>query len=196
MAESTNDRRPKSWVLALTILGIGCVLVAALAFALLKLSEHNHQQQEAERLQKAFEGVKQGESEPLVMQSKLLTLLANDADCRQIVRGLDFAMTAIDPIDAQAIARLQNVSSMGFYCTTGTREVLLASLSLPITDLYFEMPDLEMEDYLLLKDLPNLKKVRFEHIMEDEWIERLKTELPNVVIDAPFPRSQEPEVTQ
>lgn len=171
------------------------MLVAALAFAILKLSEHNHQRQEAERLQKDFENVKQGESEPLVMQSKLLTLLANDLDCRQIVRGLDFAMTAIDPIDAKAVARLQNVSSMGFYCTTGTREVLLASSSLPITDLHFEMPDLEMEDYLLLKGLPQLKKVRFEHIMEDEWIERLKTELPNVVIDAPFPRSQEPEVT-
>jgi hypothetical protein len=74
--------------------------------------------------------------------------------------------------------------------------VLLASSSLPITDLYFEMPDLEMEDYLLLKDLPQLKKVRFEHIMEDEWIERLKNELPDVIIEAPFPRSKEPKMTQ
>jgi hypothetical protein len=107
MPEPTDDRKPKSWVLALAVLGIGCVLVAGLVFGALKLSQLHHQRQEAERLQKAFESVKQGESEPLVMQSKLLTLLANDLDCRQIVRGLDFAMTAIDPIDAKAVARLQ-----------------------------------------------------------------------------------------
>jgi hypothetical protein len=192
MPEPTNDRKPKSWVLALAVLGIGCVLVAGLVFGALKQSQLNHQRQDAERLQREFVRVKQGDSQPLVMESKLLPMLAADAECRQIIRGIDFSMVAIDPMDAKAVSRLQNVTSMTFYCTEGTREVLLASASLPITDLYFEMPDLSSEDYLLLKDFPQLKKVRFEHIMEDEWIERLKTELPNVIVEAPFPRSENP----
>jgi hypothetical protein len=55
------------------------------------------------------------------------------------------------------------------------------------------MPDLLDKDYLILKDFPHLKKVHFEHVMEDEWLDRLKSELPNVDVDAPFPRSKEPQ---
>lgn len=65
--------------------------------------------------------------------------------------------------------------------------------SLPISEVFFEMPDLLDEDYLILKDFPHLKKVHFEHVMEDEWIDRLKSELPNVEVSAPFPLSKEPQ---
>ncbi|QDU86796.1 hypothetical protein Pla175_01480 [Pirellulimonas nuda] len=81
---------------------------------------------------------------------------------------------------------------MTFYCTNGTKELLLAARSLPIDDLQFEMPDLLPEDFLILKEFPQLKKVRIEHMMEDEWIARLESELPNVVVEAPYPRSKEP----
>ena len=126
------------------------------------------------------------------MDSKLLPMLATDSDCQKNVTRLDFASTEIDSDDALYIAELPNVTSMTFYCTQGTKHALRAASKLPITDLFFEMPDLPVESYIMLKDFPHLKKVRFEQVMEDEWIERLKSELPGVNIDTPFPRSQEP----
>ena len=113
-------------------------------------------------------------------------MLANDSECKQIVTSLDFTSTEIDVSDATAVGRLTNVTSMMFYCTTGTEHVLKAATDLPITDLYFEMPDLEAESYLMLKDFSNLKKVHFEHVMDSAWFERLKSELPGVDINSPF----------
>jgi hypothetical protein len=165
------------------------------AFGIAQLRQQarrNLERQQAESRQRCFDRVKQGGSLALVMDSKLLPMLANDSECKQIVTGLYFALTNIDAPDAKYVAQLQNVTSMTFYCTTGTKDLLLAARSLPITDIHFEMPDLTAESYLMLKDFPHLKKVGFEHVMDDEWIDRLKSELPEVIVDAPFPRSKEP----
>ena len=101
-------------------------------------------------------------------------------------------MTTIDPADAQSVSQLNNVTSMTFYCTTGTRDLLLAARSLPITDLYFEGDDLPVDAYLMLKDFPHLREVRIERVLDGQWIERMRTEMPDVAVNAPFPRSQEP----
>ena len=136
--------------------------------------------------QKSIDAVKMGNPTAWVMDSKVLPMLANDSECKQIVTSLDFTSTEIDASDATAVGRLTNVTSMMFYCTTGTEHVLKAATDLPITDLYFEVPDLEAESYLMLKDFSNLKKVHFEHVMDSAWIERLKSELPGVDINSPF----------
>lgn len=81
---------------------------------------------------------------------------------------------------------------MTFYCTHGTKDVLVAARTLPITSIYFEMPDLSAESYLILRDYAQLKKIRLEQVVDDEWIERLRSELPNVIVEAPYLRSKEP----
>lgn len=58
------------------------------------------------------------------------------------------------------------------------------------------MPDLLEDDYLILQKFPQLTKVRFEHVMDDEWIKRLESKLPNVAIDAPVSRPKEPTMAQ
>lgn len=178
----------------------GCLVIVAIivgvfALGIIELRRQARlafEQSKAQWRQKAFDSVKRGDSSALVMDSKLLPMLAMDAQCQKNVTRLDFASTEIDAADSSFVAQLPNVTSMSFYCTRGTQPLLIAARTLPITDLYFEMPDLPVESYLLLKEFPHLKKVRFEHVMDDEWIDRLESELPNVVIDAPYPRSQEP----
>lgn len=156
-----------------------------------KQAQLQSQRQRAEWRQKAFELVKSGDEKAWVMDSKLLPMLASDPDCRQIVKRLEFTSTDIDATDSQAISELTNVSSMMFYCTRGTKDLLLAARTLPIDYIYFEMPDLRSEEYLILKEFPSLKHVRFEHVMDDEWIKRLESELTGVAIDAPFPQSKQ-----
>jgi hypothetical protein len=176
-----------------------CLVVVGVVFGIAQLRQQarrNLARQQAEWRQRSLDRVKQGDSSALVMDSKLLAMLANDSECKKIVTGLDFASTNIDASDAKYVAQLQAVTSLTFYCTTGTKDLLLAARPLPITDIHFEMPDLTGESYLVLKDFPHLKKVRFEHVMDDEWIDRLQSELPNVIVDAPFPRSKEPGVAK
>jgi hypothetical protein len=195
MTAPDHKRNPNSLARSVGCLGAVCLLIAGVAFGisqLRQLATRNLVRQQAEWRQRAFDRVKQGDSSALVMDSKLLPMLANDSECKRIVTGLDFASTNIDASDAKYVGQLQNVTSMTFYCTTGTKDLLLAARSLPIADIHFEMPDLTAESYLILKDFPHLKKVRFEHVMDDEWIDRLRSELPDVIVDALFPRSKEP----
>lgn len=194
MTPAGQEEKSNSFRRVAGCLGVAITILAILGFGMAQL--RRQVQRSLERAgeqwrQKSFDAVKQGHSSALVSDSKLLPMLANDADCRRIVKRLDFASTDIDRSDASYVAELPNVTSMTFYCTRGTEELLLAARTLPITDLHFEMPDLPDTSYLILKDFPQLKKVRFEQVMDDAWIERLKSELPGVIVDAPFPRSQE-----
>ncbi len=168
------------------------ISAAALAFAV-----HNYQsgrQWERTRLearQKQFNAVKQGDTSALVVDSRLLPMLADDADCRRLLTSLTFATTEIDSVDALQVAKLANVTSMTFYCTKGTKDLLLAARSLPLTELSFEGPDLKPDSYLMLKHFPHLKRVRFEQVMDDALIDRLKMEMPGVTIDVPHPASEQ-----
>jgi hypothetical protein len=180
--------------------GAGCLGVIGFLAVVFVLVVWQHREstlrymetQRAERRQSSFERVKNGESSVLVTDSKLLPMLANDSECKKIATELVFASLIIDPEDASHIGQLQNVSSLGFYCTEGTREVLIAAKLLPITRIYFEIPHLADEDYFLLTNFPKLEKVHFEQVMADDLIQRLKSEMPNVIIDATHLRSQEP----
>lgn len=190
-----NPKTSKSLVRVFGCLGIIVSIGGVLGFGVIQLRQQARlsiERSREESRQKSFDSVKRGDSSALVMDSKLLPMLANDAECRKIVTRLDFASTEIAVSDASFVSELPNVSSMTFYCTRGTKDLLLAARTLPVTDLYFEMPDLSPESYLMLKDFPHLRKVQFEHVMDDKWIDRLKSELPNVMIDAPFPHSREP----
>jgi|GEM_PF-3022541 len=194
MTKSGPENNRKVLARLVLCVSLFCIVVAALIFAVLRIqhvANRNLDRRQAESQQREFDRVKQGDSSALVMDSKLLSMLANDAECRQIVTSLIFASTNIDASDAKYVAELHKVTSMTFYCTRGTRELLLAARSLPIAEIYFEGPDLTDESYLILKDFPQLKKVQFEQIMEGEWIDRLKSELPHVIFEAPFPLSEE-----
>lgn len=190
-----EHKKPNSLVRVVGCLGVFAIIVGLVALCVI-VSQHqarlSFERSKQEWRQNAIDSVKQGSSSALVIDSKLLPMLANDAVCRKNVTRLDFASTEIDAVDSPFVAALPNVTSMSFYCTRGTKGLLTAARTLPISTLHFEMPDLSIESYLTLKEFPHLKAVRFEHVMDDEWINRLKSEMPNVAIDAPFPRSQEP----
>lgn len=178
------------------VLGILGLVGSGLVFYIAHLRNQAQQQavrDRAERRQKMFDRVKQGDSTASVFDSQLLPMLADDAECRLSVTGLEFGETEIDPVHAESVAQLENVTSISFYCTRGTEAVLVAARQLPIESLYFEMPDLPIESYLMLSEFPKLKLVHIEHVVDDAWIERLKFELPGVSLEIPFPSSKEPQ---
>lgn len=192
MVESDVMKRKRSvvaWFVALAIVGVSLSIAIRHAWHEQRLAQERRR---VERLQAEVERVKNGDSRSLITDSKLLPMLASDADCRDRVTHLYFASTDIDPTDAKYLAELRNITSITFYCSRGTKEALVAARTLPIASIYFEMPDLSSEDYLILKDYSQLKGITLYQVVDDTWIERLKAELPKVAINAPFPRSKEP----
>lgn len=195
MTATALDRLPKSIVRGAVALGAACLLLAGGAWWIAHARAEHELALERMRAgwrEKEFDRVKSGAASALVQDSTLLAWLGDDEDCRRVLEHLDFASVVIDPSDAQAVSQLKNVTSMTFYHTEGTKDVLVAAQALPITAIYFEGLDLRGEEHLVLKNFPQLKHVRFQHVMEDVWIERPKAELPNVVVDAPYPQSAEP----
>ena len=193
----TAAERQQKTNLLLRVASCLCVTVSVAALVVIGIS-HLRQQERLSRdkmwqeyRENEFLSVKRGNSRPYVMDSELLPMSANDDDCIRVVTHLDFASTDMDASDAASVSKLVNVTSMTLYCTRGTRDLLLAARSLPITDLHFEMGDLSPESYFILKEFLQLKRIRIEHVVEDDWLAQLQSELPGVVVDAPYSRSKE-----
>ena len=185
--EPKQERKSNSLRSLLGCLGVIAILGCGLAWGVNYVRERarlSHERSMKEFRERTFRAVKQGRSAASIMDSKLLPMLAEDADCRSIVSRLDFFSMTIDPSDAVFVGELSNVTSMSFYCTSGTMELLIAE-KLPITELYFEMADLSDESFMILKRFPQLKQVRIEHVVKEWWIESLRSELPNVNVEAP-----------
>ncbi len=51
------------------------------------------------------------------------------------------------------------------------------------------MPDIQQQDYELLKQMPALESVHFEHIVDEDWLLELQATLPDVAFDAPHLRT-------
>ena len=186
--EPKQERKSNSLPNLLGCLGVIAMLGCGLAWGVNYVRERarlSHERSMKEFRESTFQAVKQGRSAAYIMDSKLLPMLAEDADCRSIVTRLDFFSMTIDPSDAVFVRELSNVTSMTFYCTRGTEELLIAAEKLPITELYFELTDLSDESFMILKRFPQLKQVRIEHVVKDSWIDSLRSELPNVNFEAP-----------
>ncbi len=145
----------------------------------------------AERRQREFQKIKNGNSHAHIMDARLLTLLAEDRDCLNNIEELHFDMVTITPVDAEYVAKFTNVRSLGFYDSHGADHVLKHSHSLPIEEMYFEMTRLSEESLKSLKDFTRLKEVRFEHVMYPNEVKILKSLPLQITVRIPFPSEDE-----
>jgi hypothetical protein len=181
----------------------GCLtsLVAALAFVglliagipLLREQQRlSFERQKVEWRQNAFDRVKHGEHRVSVMDSKILPMLASDADCVANLNELSFSMTEITGEDAQFVSRLSNVQTLFFYDTRGADLVLENARDLPISKMGFEMARLSKTSLRTLSDFPDLMEVHFEHVMFPNEIAILETLPPRITVRIPYPAEKEP----
>lgn len=145
----------------------------------------------AERRQELFDAVKRGEPRALIMDSKLLQMLANDADCVANLRELDFSMTKITAEDARHVSRMSNLELLYFYGTHGADFVLENARELPIKKMGFEMARLSKDSLRSLSDFKELTEVHFEHVMVPDEIEILKALPMRTRVRIPHPSQNE-----
>lgn len=142
------------------------------------------QQMRLERIQATIEDIRSGSSAASVWDSALLSAIAEDSECRDAVTSLVFASVEVEPDDAKRVSELGNVTAITFYCSEGTREVLLAATSLPITELSFELSDISANDVEVLSEFSSLETVSFASEV-DGVIDDLTRRLPHVEIRLP-----------
>jgi predicted ATP-grasp superfamily ATP-dependent carboligase len=181
----------------------GCltILIATLAFVVLLvigvpfLRERQRlyfEQQKADWRQREFDRVKNGDDHASIMDSKILPMLASDAECITNLRELDFSMAEITADDAQHVSKLAKVESLFFYDTRGADFVLENARDLPIKRMGFDMARLSPDSLRALSGFPDLTDVHFEHVMFPNEIAILK-ELPSrIKVSIPHPAENEP----
>lgn len=179
--------RPPRWLVVALMLG----MVVTGVMVLRERAAKRLVREAAARRLKTFAQAKAGSGAVLVSDSKLLPMLADDRDCRRQTTRLEFTSITVQAEDAGRVAELSNIDSLSFYCTRGTAAVLKAARELPITEVYFEMPDLEADEYWVLRDYQQLRKVHFEQVMDSTWIEEFRAALPGVEVETPFVRSDQ-----
>lgn len=142
--------------------------------------------------QDSFDRVKRGDHQVLIMDSKLLPMLANDADCVTNLNGLSFSMTQITVEDARFVSQLSNVQTLSFYDTRGADLVLENARNLPIAQMGFDMSRLSKDSLRTLSEFPNLSKARFGYVMYPSEIAILETLPPRITVHIPYPAENEP----
>ncbi|WP_442510993.1 hypothetical protein SH528x_002645 [Novipirellula sp. SH528] len=127
------------------------------------------------------------------MAPKLLSMLANDADCVSNLSELNFSMTEITAADARHVSKFTNLKSLYCYDTRGADYIVENARLLPIERLGFEMAQLSTESLRMLSEFPNLTQVHFEQVMLPNEIAILDTLPPRITVRTPFPAENEPE---
>ena len=158
---SARPKRQHGCVGCLTIsLGVAIVLPVGMLY-LRHQSRLGAEQRRADLRQKWFHDVKNGSHLVSVLDSRLLPMLASDADCVAVLDQLSFAMVDVAPEDAEHIAQLINVRHISFYDTRGADYVLLHARGLAIETLSFDKTRLSDDSLRGLAGFPRLTKVRF-----------------------------------
>lgn len=190
-SDASKPPSPASRYCLIALIALSALLVVGIPY----LNEQKRvslELQKAEWRQNEFNRVKNGAQDVLIMDSRLLPMLAQDADCIANAQQLKFSMTEITPDDARFISQLTNVKTLYFYDTHGAELVLENALDLPIGKMGFEMDRLSKDALRKLSDFPVLTDVHFEHVMYPDEIALLEKLPPRITVHIPHPAVNEP----
>ena len=193
--EKTSETKPflsrrclVSLVISLTVLGL---LFRGIPYVR-EQQRLSFERQNAEWRQNAYQRVKHGDDQVSIMDSKLLPMLASDADCVANLKALYFSMSEIADGDARFVSQLSNVQTLSFYDCQGADLILKNARELPITRMGFKMSRLPKDSLRTLSEFPELSKVHFGHVMFPNEIAILESLPPRIVVDIPYPAENEP----
>lgn len=192
---SITERTPVVSRGCLKSLVFPALVLALIAFGIPLLRQQQQlalDRRNAERRQELFDAVKRGEPRVLIMDSKLLQMLADDTDCVANLRELDFSMTKVTAEDASHVSRMSNLELLYFYDTHGADFVLESARELPIKKMGFEMARLSKDSLRSLSDFQELTEIHFEHVMFPNEIEILTSLPARTKVQIPYPSEDEP----
>ncbi len=156
--------------------------------------ERNQRRRESE----SFQAIKSGESQVTVSQSsKVLFMLADDPECIRNLTSVYFFMTDLSDPSFSVTTKLSNVNDIGIYDCQGVTAFIKSIKGFPsINSVYFESVTIDDDLLIALASFPNLKKVRFEQLLNEHQIELLSQTLPDALIEVADPVSDEPKQIQ
>lgn len=138
----------------------------------------------AAELAEDFENARGDAEVHVFLDPTLLVMLADDPDSVKILTELDLSMVDFRDRDMAAVSKLSNVKRVYAYSCHGIENLLSAMQGLPaVEELHFDTTLLSDEGIKLLATFPNLKKVRFNYVAEQERVDLLKSTIPHVPLE-------------
>ncbi|HEX6962289.1 MAG TPA: hypothetical protein VF175_10510 [Lacipirellula sp.] len=181
--------------LAMTMLMVLIIAGAAILIAQhLKRERQAFERRQAERRAELVEDVKSGAdgSRLTITDAETLVALASDPDCVANLKTLTLGMVDLSG-DVAAASKLINVERITLYDCQGADNLLAAMKGSPVVEqIHVEVSRLSDEGVRLLATFPNLKKVRIEQVVNKARAELLRSTLPGVKVEIPFPEAAEP----
>lgn len=183
-ARSTSDISTRGCLamagIVLAILG----LMVGGVFMLAQRERVESAKQRAAKLAEEFENVKGSDSVRVFLDPTLIEMLAGDSESVQNLTELDLSMVDFRGHNMAAAKKLSNVKRMTAYSCHDMENLLSAMQGSPaVEELYFDSTAISDDGVQLLSTFPNLKKVYFGYVGDQDRIDLLKSTIPNVTLE-------------
>jgi hypothetical protein len=138
-------------------------------------------------IREPFIKVKRGDPRVNVMRSELLELLAGDEQCTKNLREINFANVEFESTDAEFLAKLENLTTVNFYCCSNADSILSACTKLPIASISFELTNFSPESVEQLGAIPTLTSFIVEQKLDRFQVTAIKLLPKAVTVRSSFP---------
>ncbi len=175
-------------------LAVGCVVV----YTPWRRQQVRNEIEAAQKVlrQQALDRVRLGSRTVTLMDSLLLSMLANDMTCVSNLHELSIAMTDITVDDAVSIAKFVNLEYLSCYDVRGVDSLVENASGLPIKTMSFQATRLSKESLKRLADFPSLTKVHLGYVMYPNELAVLAQLPKHIVIESPYHAESEPGFQQ
>jgi len=165
------------------IIALPCLMVGGV-FILAQQEREELAKQRVAKLAKEFENVKRNRSVRVFWDPTLIVMLADDSESAQNLTEFELSMVDFRDQNMSAAKNLLNVKRIYAYSCHGIENLLSAMQGSPaIEELHFDTTSLSDEGVQLLATFPNLKRVRFNYVSEQERVDLLKSTIPHVTLE-------------
>lgn len=187
-AATMSRKRARTWLaiaVSTALLVLGMAIAIPLVVAKMRASAQAVLQETL--VAKPLAQVRAGKGNVTVSHLDLLQALSQDASCIQSLSGVVFSGVRFREQDAQYVAQLKNLTSIGFYDCELADSVLSGCNDLPLTSVFFEMTKVAPNSIEKLGSIPTLTTFTLEQNLTEEQVHSLQALPNNVVVKSSFP---------
>jgi hypothetical protein len=166
---------------------ISAIVFAVILVAIPRMRADAQAKQDVRIIREPFLNVKQGDGRVSIMRRELLELLAGDEQCIKNLHEINFSSVEFGPTDAEFLAKLENTTTINFYCCNNADSILPACSKLPLVSIGFELTSFSPETVELLGAIPTLASFNVEQNLDRSQVVSMKGLPKTVTVRSSFP---------
>jgi hypothetical protein len=135
---------------------LSAIVFAVILVAIPRMRADAQAKLDVRLIREPFLKVKRGDGLVIVMRRELLELLAGDEQCIKNLREIHFSGVEFGSTDAEFLEKLENTTTINFYCCKNADSILPACPKLPLVSIGFELTNFSPESVERVGATPTL----------------------------------------